>query len=118
MRKIEYTVSGEYDNVPLYFFLKEYAGVSTRIIQTLRHTEKSVFINGKESRVVDKVRNGDAVSFFLPEKRNSQVVIDQNGAEALECPGEFIAKFYSKAETFHVIELSDLEIQKILKQAE
>ncbi len=65
-----------------------------------------------------KVNIPHRISFFLPEKRNSQVVIDQNGAEALECPGEFIAKFYSKAETFHVIELSDLEIQKILKQAE
>ena len=74
MRKIEYTVSGEYDNVPLYFFLKEYAGVSTRIIQTLRHTEKSVFINGKESRVVDKVNNGDAVSFFLPEKTQPPIL--------------------------------------------
>lgn len=65
-----------------------------------------------------KINIPHRISFFLPEKRNSQVVIDQNGAEALECPGEFIAKFYSKAETFHVIELSDLEIQKILKQAE
>ena len=65
-----------------------------------------------------KVNIPHRISFFLPEKRNSQVVIDQNGAEALECPGEFIAKFYSKAETFHAIELSDLEIQKILKQAE
>lgn len=74
MRKIEYTVSGEYDNVPLYFFLKEYAGVSTRIIKTLRHTEKSVFINGKESRVVDKVGNGDAVSFFLPEKTQPPIL--------------------------------------------
>lgn len=65
-----------------------------------------------------KVNIPHRISFFLPEKRNSQVVIDQNGAEALECPGEFIAKFYSKAERFHAIELSDLEIQKILKQAE
>ena len=60
-----------------------------------------------------KVNIPHRISFFLPEKRNSQVVIDQNGAEALECPGEFIAKFYSKAETFHVIELSDLEIKKL-----
>ncbi|MGN1316242.1 MAG: RluA family pseudouridine synthase [Acutalibacteraceae bacterium] len=74
MRKIEYTVSKEYENVPLYFFLREYAGVSTRIIQTLRHTEKSVFVNGTESRVVDKVKNGDVVSFFLPEKTQPPIL--------------------------------------------
>ena len=59
-----------------------------------------------------KVNIPHRISFFLPERRNSQVVIDQDGAEALDFPGEFIAKFYSKAKTFRSIELSDLEIKK------
>ena len=59
-----------------------------------------------------KVNIPHRISFFLPERRNSQVVIDQDGAETLECPGEFIAKFYSKTKTFNAIELSDSDIKK------
>ena len=47
-----------------------------------------------------KVNIPHRISFFLPERRNSQVVIDQDGAEKLEFPGEFIAKFYSKTKNF------------------
>ena len=61
-----------------------------------------------------KVNIPHRISFFLPERRNSNVVIDQDGAETLEFPGEFIAKFYSKAKTLRSIELSDLEIKNIL----
>ena len=60
-----------------------------------------------------KVNIPHRISFFLPERRNSQVVIDQDGAESLEFPGQFITKFYSKAKTFRAIKLSDLDIEKI-----
>ena len=52
------------------------------------------------------------ISFFLPERRNSQVVLDENGAEILESPGQFIAKFYSKSATYNSIELSNDDINK------
>lgn len=52
-----------------------------------------------------KVHIPHRISFFLPERRNSQVVIDQNGAESLEMPGQFIAKFYNKVEIYNSIEL-------------
>ena len=68
MRKIEYSVPEEYNGTPLYYFLRECVGVSTRIIQTLRHTPKSVFINGSESRVIDKVKTKDKIEIYLPEK--------------------------------------------------
>lgn len=68
MRKIEYSVPEEYNGTPLYYFLRECVGVSTRIIQTLRHTPKSVYLNGSESRVIDKVKSGDEIIIYLPEK--------------------------------------------------
>lgn len=68
LRKIEYKVSEEFNGTPLYYFLRECVGVSTRIIQTLRHTPKSVFINGSESRVIDKVKTKDKIEIYLPEK--------------------------------------------------
>lgn len=64
-----------------------------------------------------KVNIPHRVSFFLPERRNSQVVIDQDGAETLDFPGEFIAKFYSKTKTLRSIELSDLEVKEFFDLA-
>ena len=64
-----------------------------------------------------KIHIPHRISFFLPERRNSQVVIDQDGAETLEVPGQFIAKFYSKAKTFHAIALLDSEIQDFFDAA-
>jgi len=74
LRKIEYKVSEEYNGTPLYYFLRECVGVSTRIIQTLRHTPKSVFINGGESRVIDKVNVNDKIVIYLPEKTEPPIL--------------------------------------------
>lgn len=74
MRKIEYIVSEDFNGTPLYYFLRECVGVSTRIIQTLRHTPESVFINGSESRVVDKVKTEDEIVIFLPEKTEAPLL--------------------------------------------
>ena len=74
MRKIEYTVFEEFNGTPLYYFLRECVGVSTRIIQTLRHTPKSVFINGSECRVIDKVKANDKIEIFLPEKTEAPLL--------------------------------------------
>lgn len=74
LRKIEYKVSEEYNGTPLYYFLRECVGISTRIIQTLRHTKKSVFINGEESRVIDKVKTDDKIEIFLPEKTEPPIL--------------------------------------------
>ena len=74
MRKIEYSVPEEFNGTPLYYFLREGVGVSTRIIQTLRHTPKSVFINRAESRVIDKVKTADEVVIYLPEKTEAPLL--------------------------------------------
>jgi S-DNA-T family DNA segregation ATPase FtsK/SpoIIIE len=58
-----------------------------------------------------KIHIPNRISFFLPEKSNSRVVLDQNGAETLQSPGEFIAKFYNDCKSYYSIELTDEEIQ-------
>jgi S-DNA-T family DNA segregation ATPase FtsK/SpoIIIE len=60
-----------------------------------------------------KVHIPHRIAFFLPEKINSRVAIDENGAESLEMPGEFIAKFYSKSDTYRAVQLSDAEIKNV-----
>ena len=74
MRKIEYTVPEKFNGTPLYYFLRECVGVSTRIIQTLRHTPESAFINGTDSRVIDKVKTDDEIVIFLPEKTEAPLL--------------------------------------------
>lgn len=68
MRIIEYTVTEEFSCRPLLHFLKRYVKLSTHIVQSLRHTEGSVLINGAPARVVDKVTAGDKLTLKLPEK--------------------------------------------------
>lgn len=67
MRIIEYTVTEEYHQYPLLHFLKGHVKLSTRIVQTLRHTKGSVVVNGEYARLVDKISFGDSVTISLPE---------------------------------------------------
>lgn len=76
MRIIEYTVTEEYHQYPLLHFLKGYVKMSTRIVQTLRHTKGSVLVNGEFARLVDKVSFGDTVTISLPETTNPPLLWD------------------------------------------
>lgn len=68
MRVITYTITKEYNNRPLLHFLKGELKLSTHIVQSLRHTNGAVLINGNFSRVVDIVTEGDALEIHFPEK--------------------------------------------------
>jgi 23S rRNA pseudouridine1911/1915/1917 synthase len=68
MRKLEFIVTPEFDNCPLLHFMKTELELSTYIIKHLRNTPETVFINGTHWRVVDKVKPGDKLTLFIPEK--------------------------------------------------
>lgn len=68
MRKLEFTIPDEYDNLPLLYFMKSGLQLSTYIVKHLRNTPQTVFINGIHHRVVDKVKAGDTLTIFIPEK--------------------------------------------------
>ena len=68
MRVITYTISKEYNNRPLLHFLKGELKLSTHIVQSLRHTNGAVLINGNFARVVDIVNEGDNLEIHFPEK--------------------------------------------------
>ena len=76
MRKIEYVVTEEYHQYPLLHFLKGHVKLSTRIVQTLRHTKGSVLVNGEYARLVDKVSFGDKVTITLPETTTPPLLWD------------------------------------------
>ncbi len=68
MRSITYTITKEYNNRPLLHFLKGELKLSTHIVQSLRHTNGAVLINGNFARVVDIVSEGDTLQIHFPEK--------------------------------------------------
>ena len=68
MRCITYTITKEYSNRPLLHFLKGELKLSTHIVQSLRHTNGAVLINGNFARVVDIVNEGDNLEIHFPEK--------------------------------------------------
>ena len=59
MRTLTFTVPSEFSEKPLLYFLKGKLGFSHGIVGTLRHTEGAVKVNGKNTRVVDRVFDGD-----------------------------------------------------------
>ena len=74
MRVINYTVTEEYNNRPLLHFLKGHIKLSTHIVQSLRHTFGAVLINGKPTRLVDKVFTDDILELHLPEKTSAPLL--------------------------------------------
>ncbi len=68
MRKLLFTVPGNYHDKPLLCFLKEAIGLSTHTIKSLRNTEGAVIVNGEPKRMVDKVFSGDSVEIIIFEK--------------------------------------------------
>lgn len=68
MRVITYTITKEYHNRPLLHFLKGELKLSTHIVQSLRHTNGAVLINGNFARVVDIVSEGSTLEIRFPEK--------------------------------------------------
>ena len=77
MRKIEFIITPEFDNRPLLHFMKTELKLSTYIIKHLRNTPQTVFINGTHWRVVDKVKAGDKLTLFIPEKTSPPPLWDE-----------------------------------------
>lgn len=78
MRSINYTISKEYNNRPLLHFLKGELKLSTHIVQSLRHTNGAVLINGNFARVVDIVSEGDTLEINFPEKTQPPLLWDKD----------------------------------------
>ena len=68
MRILEYIVPKEFSNRPVLHFLKGHLKLSTKIVQSLRHTEGSVTAAGRVVRMIDNVYENEKVVIRIPEK--------------------------------------------------
>lgn len=78
MRILEYKVPMEYSERPLLHFLKGHLKLSTKIAQSLRHTEGSVTANGRVVRMIDPVFFDETVVIRLPEKSTPPLLCEMD----------------------------------------
>ena len=67
MRTIEFPVGEAYDGKKLYSFLKTHCKLSSKLIRSLKRTERGLCVNGVHSRTVDLLCTGDTVTLRLPD---------------------------------------------------
>ncbi|MBO7178783.1 MAG: RluA family pseudouridine synthase [Clostridia bacterium] len=78
MRILEYTVPEEYSERPLLHFLKGHLKLSTKIVQSLRHTYGSVTANDRVVRMIDNIFENEIVTIRIPEKSTPPLLCEMD----------------------------------------
>lgn len=73
MRTINYTVPHEYDGKKLLYFLKGSAGLSSKLIRSLKTVENGIQLNGKHARTIDIVESGDTITINIPADKPTSI---------------------------------------------
>ncbi len=67
MRTLEYKIPTEYDGKKVLYFLKGNAGLSSRLIRSLKNYENGLMLNGLHTRTVDILHRGDMLTVNIPD---------------------------------------------------
>lgn len=78
MRILEYIVPAEYSDRPLLHFLKGHLKLSTKIVQSLRHTYGSVTANDRVVRMIDNISEGEKIIIRIPEKSTPPLLCEMD----------------------------------------
>lgn len=65
-RTLQFTVPDNYDGKKLLAFLRGEAGLSHRLVNSLKRTEQGLMLNGGHARTIDIIRAGDRVEVNIP----------------------------------------------------
>lgn len=66
-RKIDYTVTEEYDGRKAIHFLRGHCGISSRLMRTVKFAKDGMLCNGEHIRTIDKVKCGDIITICIPD---------------------------------------------------
>ena len=66
-RKIDYTVTEEYDGRKVIHFLRGHCGISSRLMRTVKFAKDGMLCNGGHIRTIDKVKCGDIITINIPD---------------------------------------------------
>ncbi len=72
--KLYFTVPPRFDGKPAKWFLKDFCGVSTRMITRLKREKDGILRNGKILRSVDPVHAGEQIEITLPREDSSFIM--------------------------------------------
>ncbi len=67
-RKIDYTVGADFDGRKIKSFLRGGAGISYRLMKSLKAYDDGILLNGEHARVIDTVKAGDIITVNIPDK--------------------------------------------------
>lgn len=70
-RKIDYTVTEEYDGRKVIHFLRGCCGVSSRLLRSIKFTDDGMKLNGVKTRTIDRLKCGDVVTITIPDDENA-----------------------------------------------
>lgn len=71
MRTINYTVPKEYDGKKLLYFLKGPAGLSSKLIRSLKQVANGIQLNGEHIRTIDLIHKNDVVTINIPDDKTT-----------------------------------------------
>ena len=75
-RKIDYTVGADFDGRKIKSFLRGGAGISYRLMKSLKTYDNGILLNGEHARVIDTVKTGDIITVNIPDKTSDIEPID------------------------------------------
>ena len=70
MRTLSFYVKNEYDNRKVLHFLRGSAGLSARLVRSLKQVDNGILLNDIPARTVDTIRVGDKITINIPEDEN------------------------------------------------
>ncbi len=65
MRRIDYTITAEYDGLRVERYLKAVQGMSSRVLISLKHWPDGLLLNGRHIRTIDPIHTGDVLTVTL-----------------------------------------------------
>lgn len=67
MRTLTFNVNDEYNNRKVLHFLRGNAGLSARLVRSLKQVDNGILLNGLKTTVVDKINTGDIITINIPD---------------------------------------------------
>lgn len=67
-RKIEYIIPAEYDGRKVKHYLRGAAGVSSRLMNSLKTYPDGITLNGEHIRTIDIIKEGDVLAVNIPDR--------------------------------------------------
>ncbi|MCM1545355.1 MAG: RluA family pseudouridine synthase [Ruminococcus sp.] len=76
MRTLNYTVPPEFDGKKLLSFLKGAAGLSSKLIRSLKMVDNGLQCNNEHIRTIDIIRTGDIITINIPADKTTSAPCD------------------------------------------